>query len=405
MKIRRLTENDIPDYAQLYRGAYPIFTPDQAVNMLKDQLTATQSRNFVAVDENERLLGGFILHDFTIYQNYNELKMCGIGGVAVALDAKKQGVAKFMLQETLRIMEEEGYPVSILYPFRHDFYQNMGWGQVGEVKEFKFHPSSLPVYPERKQVRRYQPADVNGLKTCYDRFARPQNCMAKRSDASWERRLNMRPDLFVYEEDGEIQGYVAISFKKHDSSFLKNDIVVNEMVYLNRKAYFGLLGFLASQFDQISSIYLYTRRNDPFHHLLKEPRREDEIMNRLYHYSQRIGLAWMFRALDVEKTLMARVNYNAANLEVTFHIEDSFLPNNAGMYTLVLKDGKPEVCRERQSENQIKLDISTFSQLYTNYLTLSDAIQLGRVEVRNEAVVRPIEAALKLPEPLMMEFF
>lgn len=407
MKMRELREQDLMEYAVLYRSAYPGagYTNETAYDALRKRLELSDQKTLVAVDASDRLLGGLTLIDYTIYQNYNELNMCGIGSVCVALDAKKQGVARFMMEAALKEMVQKDVPVSILYPFRHDFYQKMGWGQVGEVKEFKFAPGSLLNYPERKYVRRYREGDLAGIKRCYDAFARPMNCMGQRPDDNWARRAAMRPDWFVYEENGEIQGYIHITFKKHETSFLVNDIVVQEMVYTHQRAYFGLLGFLASQADQIERIYYYTRRNDPFHHLLKEPRRESEIFNRLYHSAQRIGVSWMFRVVNVAKALESRRNYRGANLDVTFVIEDSFVSGNCGSYTLVLRDGKPQVTRGDGSSYRVVLDIATFSQIFTNYLNLHDAVQIGRASVNDPEIIPFLDKAFALPEPFLLEFF
>ncbi|MCK4258259.1 MAG: GNAT family N-acetyltransferase [Halanaerobiales bacterium] len=407
MRIRELRKEDLKEYAIINNNAYPGAkrTLEQTMEQLEKSMEYEHTQTFVAIDDYDKILGGLILLDFTIYQNYNELKMGGIGGVCVGLDSKKQGVAKMLVEDALQRMVEKELPISILYPFRHDFYQKMGWGQVGEVKEFKFPPSSLPVYPGRESVRGYRDSDLEGIKQCYEHFARSGNCTVKRTDNLWNLKMKHKPNIFVYEEDGVIQGYMQIGFDTSDPSFLKNDLKVIEMIYVNQHAYFGLLGFTASQLDQFDSVIYCTRRNDPFHHLLKEPCRDNQILHGLYHYSQKIGLGWMFRVLNVEKALMGRKNYQGANLEVTFEIEDSFLPQNSGSYTFVLNDGKPEVYRDRESANKIKLDISTFSQLYANYLTFSDAVNLGKAEVSDQDILSSLEKAFILPEPQMLEYF
>lgn len=405
MIIREIKADDFQEFAILHHNAYPGFpiSQQQMIEALEKSLERDDVQTLVAVADNGQVVGGLKLYDFTIYQNYNELKMAGIGGVCVGLDAKKQGVAKNLILDSLKRMQDRDIPVSILYPFRHDFYQKMGWGQVGELKEFKFAPAYLQLYPERKNVRTYREGDLDGIKKCYTKFARAGNCLVKRTDTHWQRKL-INKNIFVYEEAGEIQGYMQIGFEKNDS-FLDNNMIIHEMIYLTQKAYFGLLGFIASQFDQISSVYYYTKRNDPFHHLLSEPRRENILFNQLYHYSQRLGISWMFRVINIEKALLSRQNYNAANLSVTFIINDSFLPDNSDRYTLILKDGKPEVIKDKASSYHIKTDISTFSQIFANYLSLNDAIQLGKINVSDPAIVSPLMQALSLSEPYMLEFF
>ena len=407
MQVREMKVQDVEEYAQLYRGAYPGtgMSMAEASEGLSRRLEAPDLKCLVLEGENGKLLGGLTMHDFTIYHGGSELKMGGIGSVAVALDAKKSGVAKILLADALERMLKADVMVSTLYPFRHDFYQQMGWGQVGEVKEFKFAPSSLPVYPERRWVRRFKNEDLPGVQKCYDQFAMGGNCTAKRPELFWERKMKVSPDLFVYEKDGQIEGYVQIAFPKDGPTFLHYDMSIVELVYNTQEAYFGILGFIASQFDQVASVYYYTRRSDPFHFLLKEPRRAQDLFNRLYHFSQKVGVGWMYRLVDMEKALRARANYNGANLDVTFVIEDSFLPRNSGSYHFVLKDGKPTVTRGEENEYIVKTDISTFAQLFTNYMTFSQAMQIRKAEVSNPAVLKALEEAFLQPEALMMEFF
>ncbi len=406
MLIRELREEDLLEYGMVYTNAYPGFKRpiEQIVEVLRNGFEEVHTQTLVGVDENGKIQGGFKLLDFSIYQNYNEFKMGGIGGVCVSLDAKKQGVAKQLIKEALRRMIEKDIPISILYPFRHDFYEKMGWGQVGEVKEFKFAPSSLPLYPEREFIRGYQDKDLDGIKECYERFAKSGNCTVKRTENLWNAKMKHRPNMFVYEEEGVIEGYMVIGFDRKESSPLRNDLRILEMVYTTQRAYFGLLGFIASQFDQFESVIYATRRNEPFHLLLKESRREHEIIHGLYHYSQKVGLGWMLRVIDVKKALLGRMNYNATNLDVTFIIEDSFLPENSGSYTFILNDGKPVVNQEK-SKYQIKLDIATFSQLFVNYLTFTDAAKIRKLEVNDPAILACLDQAFSLPEPQMLEYF
>lgn len=406
MQVREMRTEDVREFALLYRGAYPGtgVTLNEAIEAMERRMAAPDMQLLIAVDDSNKILGGLTLFDFTIYHGTSELKMGGIGAVAVGLDAKKHGVAKVLLEDTLKRMKEADVPVSILYPFRHDFYQQMGWGQVGEVKEFKFLPASLPVYPERQYVRRFADSDLEGLKLCYDEVARQGNCMIKRADYHWERKLKPVPDLFVFEKDGQIQGYMQVAFIKNPTSFLNYEMEVQEIIYTTQEAYFGLLGFISSQHDQMAAVIHYTQRTDPFHHLLKEPRRSPEVINGLYHNSQRIGAGWMYRLVDVEKAMTART-YNDADLDVTFVLEDSFLPENSDNYHLTLSGGKPTLVRGETSKYQVKTDISTFAQLFTNYLTFSQAAQIRKIEISDPAIIPQLEAAFKQPEPRMLHFF
>lgn len=405
MLIREIRSEDFIDYAQIFLNAYPGVerTNEQVAEFFEKTNESETCQILVAEDQTGRLLGGYHLYDFDIYQNYNQLKMGGIGSLCVALDAKKAGVAKALVLDSLSRMQKKNIPTSILYPFRHDFYQSMGWGQVGEIKETVFSPTSLPMDDRRQAVRKSTQNDISGLEICYEKFARPGNCLAKRHRKIWENKLKIH-QIFVYEKDEQIQGYMQISFEK-GATFLKNTLRIEEFIYTNQDAHFGLLGFIASQLDQFANVIYFSSRNDPFHLLLKEPRRSEELILRLYHYSQRVGMGWMFRLVDVEEALMNRVNYHGVNLEVTFEIVDSFLPENAGLYKLTLKDGKPVVERNQESQQKIQVDISVFAQLFTNYLTFSEAFRLAKIQTNDPRVLEDLDRAFSLAEPMMLEFY
>ncbi len=405
MKIREIRKEDFDNFIRVYCGAYPgvDIIPEKMAENLEKRLESKTSKTLVAEGDDGRILGGYTLYDFEIYQNYNELTMGGIGSVCVALDSKKQGVAKALIMDALQRMQEKNISTSILYPFRHDFYQKMGWGQVGEVKEYMFNPNSLPIDERRLYVRRSYETDLEGISVCYDRFARAGNCLAKRSERVWQFKLK-NPNIFVFEKDGEIQGYLQVAFEK-GNGFLDNVLKIEEMIYNTQDAYFGLLSYIASQLDQFDNVLYYASCNEPFHILLAEPRRDKDMICHLYKHSQKVGIGWMFRLVDVERSFLSRMNYHGVDLEVTFEVEDSFLPVNSGMYKLILTDGKPQVIRDQKSECVIKLDISVLSQLFANYITFSEAASFEKVVVNDLEIIPVLDRAFSLPTPRMLEFF
>src|SRR3972149_5947411 len=74
-----------------------------------------------------------------------EVSVGGVASVGVAPDARRSRVGRALLEGMLARMRSRGMVVSMLYPFKHDFYRKLGWGLVGEMRRYRFRPDALPL--------------------------------------------------------------------------------------------------------------------------------------------------------------------------------------------------------------------------------------------------------------------
>lgn len=74
------------------------------------------------------LVGTTRYFDFAMRIRSVEAFVGGVGMVATDLTHKKQGVAKALIGAFLAHYRARGATMTILHPFRHDFYRRMGWG-------------------------------------------------------------------------------------------------------------------------------------------------------------------------------------------------------------------------------------------------------------------------------------
>jgi len=291
--IRTLEPHEYDDFVTLTADAYPgmELTTDAARLRFRErveQAVAAAATVLVGLFENGRLLGVMRLYDFNMRLLSTETLVGGVGGVAVGLLHKKQKVAFDMLQHFLRHYKARGAPLVALYPFRPDFYRQMGFGYGAPMQQYRVAPAALPAGP-RDHLAFAGRADRAALSACYGRYRAQTNGLFARPDFAWNsifeqpalQIVAVRPDAQT------ISGYLIYQFVKGPrDNFLSNDLLARELVYTSPAALAELLAFLHSQRDQVARVLLNTQEPD-FHFLLRDPRLADgDMLKRvLYHES------------------------------------------------------------------------------------------------------------------------
>src|SRR5512144_1032758 len=177
MDIRRLTTDDeYLRYAHLAADAYP---------GMKLGSTEEEIRNFVPrmrrTDEDPRagsyglfrdgqMLGGMRMINYRMRLFETTAACGGLGMVAVDLFHKKEAVAKEMVQYYLQFYRDREAPLAVLWPFRHDFYYQMGFGNGAPIVQYKFLPAELPKAKSKSHVRYLTIEDSALMAACYDRL-------------------------------------------------------------------------------------------------------------------------------------------------------------------------------------------------------------------------------------------
>jgi predicted acetyltransferase len=415
MLVRMAQEEDIEILARIGCESFPTgYGYDERIIRYRNNLRRAEEDILVGEEDGEIVvaLRGI---PYTIWIAGAPIEMYGIASVSNALAARRRGHASELCIAAIKLGRERGFPVSILYPFRFNFYRKLGWGTLGELIEYNFHPGNLPNFPARKQTRRLQASDLPRVAACYQRFVERGNCLAERKMTFWQKwhnDINERKTIaMVYDCDGKITGYLNFEFEP-GHHMLSQVLIVNELIYDDRESYQGLLGFLASLSDQITIARYWAQRDEGFHFMLNDPRdAKQPILDGLVSRVGQYGLSYMFRVLDVAAALSARPNYNNANGSISFQISDHQVAENHGGFRLTLADGKPQVTspvNDAPINEQIAcvtLSIDIFSQLYAGALSASRAYFLGLLETDNVDALNWLDDVLRLPPPFLLDQF
>ena len=400
------TEADWEAYATIAINAYPGIqaSGDFSRQRFKErgqQMHADPIITVLGLFEAGDMQGIMRLHDFTMQLHGTKMLVGGIGGVGVDLLHKKKRVAYDMMQYFLKHYQEKGAALTALYPFRPDFYKQMGFGYGRKMNQYRISPGSLPD-GNRQNVTFLDAAHKQAFDDCYNRVMEASNGMMSHSDFSLTSLFSSpKMQKIGYWADGQLRGYLLFSFEPvPNGNFLRNNIVVRTLLYEDAEALCGLLGFLQIQADQVEAIILNSQDED-FHLLLHDPRNgTNNLMPSVYHETNTQGVGIMYRVIHVPRLFDLLVNHNFGGQSVTVQINltDSFWPDCAGSWVAVAENGRVHLNPNARPEVEISLDIAEFSSLITGATTFRQLLAYGLAEVSDTSYVDTVHQLFYTPK-------
>jgi predicted acetyltransferase len=390
-EIRPLSHEDFLPLVDLSADAYPAMklnTEEEkklAAARLQDQ-ASDPLITYYGVYRNQKLVGGMRLHNFSMQCYETQMKIGGVGMVAVDLLHKKEKIARDMLIYYLDHYHAQGYPMAILYPFRPDFYRKMGFGYGTKVNRYELKPAVFPTGP-KDHLRSLERSDGDALQQCYQRVMNKTHGMIAKGKSDLNRLFNPPANRLVgMELDGALRGYLVYKFSsKRPDNFIYNDLEVLELVYENRQALQELLSFLNSQADQIHDIILTTQDED-LHHLVADPRNPSEnLFHSVSHETNTQGVGIMYRVLNTRKWFeeLSQHNFNQQTLRVNFNIMDTFLPQNNGCTIVHFKNGWAKLA-DNGFDVEVRMDVSDFSSWVMGCVQFNSLFHYGRADLSDE---------------------
>jgi predicted acetyltransferase len=283
------------------------------------------------------LWGGMQLYDFSMTMGAIQVPVGGVGMVAVDLLHKKEHIARDLIAFFLDHYRSRGAPLALLYPFRPDFYKQMGFGYGTKMNEYRVHPEALPNGGSKEHLVVLDTGDSAQLLDYYNTYQSRTHGMLRRSAFEIARKFaNPLTHIVGFRRDGRLHGYLQYRFRSvSDRNILLNNLEVSEYLYDSPEVLAEMLTFLRSQADQIRTVVFWTQEDD-FHYLLLDPRDgSDYLMPHIYHESNTQGVGLMYRVLDTVALLrfldQSRYAFEDDTCCLYIEVADSFLPENSGL--------------------------------------------------------------------------
>lgn len=344
------------------------------------------------------------------------LDVTGIGTVAISPTHRRHGIAASLMGGALRAGRDRGDVASALYPFRASFYRRLGYGEAGQVLQYRVPPATLPDTAERVRVELIEdPAGRAVVLTMYNEWAATQTGQLERGPTVWRHMCETPGRVLVAcrSEDvraDTVDGYALVTYR-NDLPVEDRYLEVDELVWTKPSARRALYGWLASLGDQWQQLLLRALPSQRLGDWLSEPRLPAGSAPgwSLWAPAATLLNGPMFRLLDVGAAFAGRAVAPSEPAVLRVELEDTQIEENAGGWTLALESDALLVertnPRARGSVPILRTDVSTLSRIYVGAITSTAAVDAGLAECDRPELLAPFDTALALPEPWTFDRF
>ncbi len=416
--IKKLEKHDISSFVEIVVNAYPGFAQqtEEFKERYKNSLIATQenieSIDFFGLFRDGKLVGGMRIHHFTMNLYGRLISAGGVGLVAVDLLHKKEKVAKQLMDYFLSYFKERGTSIVMLYPFRPDFYKQMGFGYGTNMNQYEISPSSFPKLKNKGRLLFLDSAHKKMVLSCANRYSSTTHGMLLKTEHDIGLMFkNPEHKLVGFMDNGKLEGYLLFTFKNvSKDNFLINNIIIKEFLYETPEALAQLCHFLHSQADQINKVILNTQ-DDAIEYLISDPRNgSDHLIPSVYHETKKSGIGLMYKIIDIKVffSQLPSEHFNGITCELGLIIHDSFQFVDPQKWLLTIEKGslKIEEYAENKPEIELEMDISDFSSLLMGSISVNKLYQYGKLKItKNECLNEVNKIFNRTPKPICTTAF
>ena len=373
-----------PALARLFADTYPVLELTTAESLaafaarLRAHAAHPGTRDVVA-ERDGALVGTMRLFDFTMNVRGADALAGGVGGVAVDLAHKRQGVARALIRWYLDHYRARGAAFAILHPFRPDFYRALGFGYGTPMHRYRFAPAALRADAGRDAagaggtVRALGPDDVEAVLACTERVRPHLNGAVAKHRAVIAHVLSDAALRYVGVDDaGALRGYMQTSVELDAQRQNRNALIVRDLHAEDDAAFAALLGYLRAQQDQFARIAIESQDDTLYLAAADDPRDGSDavVAPPGAHRVAETGLGIMYRLLDVER---AFAHLPAADAPFTLRLDvtDPFFPATNGTWAFRFgPHGAPTPIATAAPDATLRIGIADLSSLVVGSLDL-----------------------------------
>lgn len=312
------------------------------------------------------------------YFGGRSVPMVGIAGVAVGPESRGRGLARRIMQESVREMAEEGVALSGLYASTQPLYRQVGFEQSGHWFGVRIPLHRIDVRAPAHPIRPLTERDLSAVHECYRRFAVRFNGPLDRGPYVWRRVRVFRDEVFhgfgIEGADG-LEGYLYLAQRRKPETG-RHDVALTDLVFLNADTGRALLGFLAD-FATVGDDALFAA--GPVHPVLALlGQQKYDVQRREY---------WMLRIVDVERAIAARGYPRPVAATLRLELSDDLIARNAGVWNVRVEGGRGTATRDRAGSSPlVRCGIRGLAAMYTGFFTGREAALAGLVEGPDDAL-------------------
>ncbi len=395
--IRKMNRDEMDEVLALSQFAFQYTLTDDEKEERLERLSYEEIWGLIA---DGRLASKLHVLDLEIYLAGKRWKMGGIAAVATWPEYRRGGFVEDLLQSSLKRLKETGYAISMLHPFKFEFYRRYGWETFVQYKKYKIDMDRFSPFKKMDGFVERTGRKVHLLNSIYNQYAVNYNGMLLRTEQWWNTRVftkNNDQAAVYYRADGTPGGYVLYYIKEEK-------MTIHEMVHLDHESLLGLLAFIRQHDSMAESVEVPLPDAQEFSFLFENPRMS--IETKPY---------FMARIVDAGKVLEDypfRIPSGKGNLFL--HVSDGFAEWNEATFQIGYDTGSLNMAAHKKTgtgsscthlpRRGLTLDIQTLAAVLFGYQQPSFLYETGRI-LGPENDVALLEEMLPKYTPFFNDFF
>lgn len=318
-------------------------------------------------NDDNKMCAAMEVSSFKICFEGKTTAMAGIGGVVTLPEERNKGYIRKLFQYCFREMRENKQWLSFLYPFSSEYYRKYGYEtSAGKVK-YTIPLVSFKHFTNSGKLKLYIPGtDDSYIRQIYNSFVAERNLSVLRSDIIWRRHIGEDPyknNIYTYvwyDSKEEPKGYITFKCQKRQD--FGADMLVKELVWLNKEAFIGILSFLGDFVPNYRDFIWETTESYNLGLLFLD---SSCVKTESYNLG-------MCRIVDLEEVLKLK-GCPEGEGTLAFQVVDNFLEWNNGCFEVNWNKEEVKVVKKVCSPD-LSCSIQTLTQLITGYASLEDLV-------------------------------
>lgn len=404
LSFRSATEEDLDRLLEVGLAAYPDV---RSAEERRRGLTANPFgalSDLVVAEHDGTIVAQAFNYPLESFFGGKRLSVGGIASVAVAPEARGRGVGRALLRHLHDLSDRRGDAVTMLFAFRHHFYESLGYAPTSSRKRLAIDSRAIPESwcdLARGRVRAATGNDRREIERAHLRAAARASGWIVRPEALWQRLFaRERRFILVAENDGALAGYVAFMIAQSEAH-AEQVLEVDELCADDPTTRRALLGGLGLMRDQVAEIVIEVAADDPLDQVLLDPDGRRFGTAAVEHSLGEIVGGPMIRIEDVTRAIEARGYEGSGTFDVVLGQSEN--PADDIAVSVRIEEGRAEV-GPALGGSKLRTTRAGLAAIFYGGLRASHAVALGLADADPRTAAR-IDAMAALPPVFALDAF
>lgn len=366
MKIRLAHKDDLQEIKNMWE--YCFGDTEMFMNYYFDN--KYKCENTLVVEDNNRIISSLQLNQYKIKINNNIYDASYVVGVSTLPEARGVGAMKDLMIATLNQLYNKKQVVSILMPIDYRLYRKFGYEHCYDQMNYEIDMELLKDFKLNGVFKKALNEDIDSIVNIYESFLKDRNGYVKRNRSYYEMLFKEIESesgyIYMHQSEEQMDGYI-IYFKMDDIMFIR------EIAYKNIDALKSILKFTYNHNTQFKKVSINSIIDDKIRLIIPALKKID-INIKPFMMGRVINVQKFIKDLGIKEDINLKLRVKDEFIDQN---NNTFLINNREIVEFISTDG----------EEDVSMDINTFSQLAFSYIDVEEAVFLGKVYTKDNRYI------------------